>query len=82
VREDEWDELQPEITKYEPPDALVAGPDGLGAIRELVAGAAPGTRLALEHAPAQAADVRALLRDARTLADLAGRERVTVGSAP
>jgi release factor glutamine methyltransferase len=82
VREDEWDELRPEITKYEPPDALVAGPDGLGAIRELVAGAAPGTRLALEHAPAQAADVRALLRDARTLADLAGRERVTVGSAP
>ena len=82
VREDEWDGLAPEIRKFEPPEALVSGEDGLDAIRALVAGAAPGTRLALEHAPAQAQAVRALLRDARTHEDLAGRERVTVGRAP
>jgi release factor glutamine methyltransferase len=82
VREDEWDALAPEIRRYEPREALVSGPDGLDAIRELCSAAPPGTRLALEHAPAQAAEVRALLRGARTLQDLAGRERVTVGDAP
>jgi release factor glutamine methyltransferase len=82
VREDEWAGLQPEITKYEPREALVAGPEGLEAIRELVTGAPPGTRMALEHAPGQAAAVRALLREAETRRDLAGRERVTVGTVP
>jgi release factor glutamine methyltransferase len=82
VREDEWARLQPEITKYEPREALVAGPEGLEAIRGLVAGAPPGTRMALEHAPGQAAAVRALLREAETRRDLAGRERVTVGRVP
>jgi release factor glutamine methyltransferase len=81
VREDEWDGLAPEIRRYEPREALVSGPDGLEAIRALVGGAPPGTRLALEHAPGQAAKVRALVRDAETRSDLAGRERVTVGSA-
>ena len=80
VREDEWDGLAPEIRLYEPRDALVSGPDGLDAIRELVAAAPAGTRVALEHAPDQAAAVRALLADARTLPDLGGRERVTVGA--
>ena len=82
VREDEWDGLAPEIRRYEPREALVSGPDGLDAIRELCAAAPPGTRLALEHAPGQAAEVRALLSDAHTRSDLAGRERVTVGTAP
>jgi release factor glutamine methyltransferase len=82
VREDEWASLAPEIRLYEPRDALVAGVDGLDAIRSLVGGAPPGTRLALEHAPDQAAKVRALLRSARTLPDLAGRPRVTLGSVP
>jgi release factor glutamine methyltransferase len=82
VREDEWPGLQAEIVKYEPRDALVAGADGLDAIRELVAGAPSGLRLALEHSPAQAQDVRELLRDAETRLDLAGLERVTVGQAP
>jgi release factor glutamine methyltransferase len=81
VREDEWDGLAPEIRRYEPREALVSGPDGLDAIRELCAAAPGGTRLALEHAPSQAAAVRALLDDARTLRDLADRERVTVGLA-
>lgn len=79
VREDEWGSLAPEIARWEPREALVAGVDGLDAIRELVAQAPPGTRLALEHAPGQAAAVRDLLEGARTLADLAGRERVTLG---
>ena len=82
VREDEWAGLEPEIRLYEPRDALVAGPDGLDAIRELVAGAPAGTRLALEHAPGQAGRVRALLGGAHTLRDLAGHERVTVGTSP
>ena len=81
VRDDEWPSLQPEITRYEPRGALVAGADGLDAIRDLVA-RAPGTRLALEHAPGQAEAVRALLTGAETRRDLAGRERVTIGSAP
>jgi release factor glutamine methyltransferase len=82
VREDEWPGLQPEIRLFEPREALVAGADGLDAIRALVAGAASGTRLALEHAPGQAEAVRRLVRDPATLPDLAGRERVTTGMAP
>jgi release factor glutamine methyltransferase len=82
VREDEWEGLEPEIVKYEPREALVAGADGLDAIRELVAQAPAGLRLALEHAPGQALAVRGLLRDAETRRDLAGLERVTVGAAP
>jgi release factor glutamine methyltransferase len=82
VREDEWDGLQPEIREYEPREALVGGRDGLGAIRALV-GQASGTLLALEHAPDQGEPVRALLgSDARTVQDLAGRDRVTIGTAP
>jgi release factor glutamine methyltransferase len=82
VREDEWASLQPEIVRFEPREALVAGADGLDAIRELVAAAPPGTQLALEHAPRQAETMRELLRDADTRRDLAGRERVTVGFTP
>jgi release factor glutamine methyltransferase len=82
VREDEWDSLPPEIRRYEPRSALVSGADGLDAVRSLVDGAPRGTPLALEHAPGQAAMVRALLADATTHRDLAGHERVTVGSAP
>jgi release factor glutamine methyltransferase len=82
VREDEWATLQPEITKYEPRSALVGGPDGLEAIRSLIAEAPPGTRLALEHAPGQAGAVRELLHEAETRRDLGGRERVTMGWVP
>lgn len=82
VREDEWRSLAPEITRYEPREALVSGEDGLDAIRSLVEQAPAGTPLALEHAPAQAPAVRSLLRDAEARRDLAGRERVTVGRAP
>jgi release factor glutamine methyltransferase len=82
VRNEEWSGLAPEITRFEPREALLGGRDGLDAIRELVAQAPTSTRLALEHSPAQAAAVRELLRGAETRRDLAGRERVTVGTAP
>jgi release factor glutamine methyltransferase len=79
VRDDEWPGLAPEIRRYEPREALTSGPDGLDAIRALVGRARRGSRLALEHAPAQAAAVRELLAGGETRRDLAGRERVTVG---
>jgi release factor glutamine methyltransferase len=82
VREDEWAGLQPEIRLYEPREALVAGVDGLEAIRSVVDGAPSGLLLALEHAPDQTEAVKGLLRQPRTLPDLAGHPRVTVGEAP
>jgi len=81
VRDDEWDGLQPEIRLHEPRLALTSGEDGLDAIRELVAQAQRGMRLALEHSPDQAPAVRDLLDRAETHRDLAGLERVTVGEA-
>ncbi|MEA2375772.1 MAG: release factor glutamine methyltransferase [Thermoleophilaceae bacterium] len=82
VAEAEMAGLAPEILDYEPRDALVSGPDGLDAIRDLVHQAPAGCRLALEHAPHQGARVRSLLREPLTLRDLAEHERVTVGIAP
>jgi release factor glutamine methyltransferase len=73
----------------EPRGALVAGPEGLDALRAIAAGAAahlsPGGRLLLEHGAAQGAAVRALLagaglRAVETFRDLAGHERVTEGT--
>jgi release factor glutamine methyltransferase len=81
VAEGELAGLEPEIAKWEPRQALVAGEDGLDAIRALVAQAPAGRRLALEHAPHQGEAVRALLGDAETRRDLAGHERVTLGTA-
>ena len=48
----------PEISRYEPREAVISGPDGLSAIRALVAEAPPGTLLGLEHAPTQIAPQR------------------------
>jgi release factor glutamine methyltransferase len=73
---------------FEPAAALVAGPDGLAAIREIVAAApshlAPGGWLMLEHGIGQDVTVRALLRqegleELTTWPDLAGIPRVTGG---
>jgi len=82
VAEDEMSALAPEILRYEPREALVAGQDGLDSIRELVAQAPRGTRLALEHAPHQGEAVRRLLHGGATRRDLAGHERVSLGTAP
>jgi release factor glutamine methyltransferase len=84
VAEDQRGILAPELA-HEPEQALFAGPDGLGVLRQLVAGAgdalAPGAGLALEIAPEQAGRVASWCREAglldvRTLRDLAGRPRV------
>lgn len=80
VTEAEWEGLEPEIVRYEPREALVGGADGLDSIRDLLGSAPAGLRVALEHAPAQAAAVREMLEGAQTLRDLAGRERVTFGA--
>ncbi len=74
--------------RYEPPAALVAGADGLDAIRAIAA-AAPahlvsGGALLVEHGADQGAAVRAVfaaagLRDIHTARDLEARERVTLG---
>ncbi len=79
VTDGEWATLAPEIVRNEPRGALTSGADGLDAIRALVAQAPGGMRLALEHGSEQGAAVRALLGDAETRPDLAGRERITVG---
>src|SRR4029079_7196937 len=36
VAERDWPSLQPEVTQWEPREALLAGPDGLDAYRELL----------------------------------------------
>lgn len=74
--------------RHEPHDALVSGPDGLDAIREIAGGAArrlaPGGWLLVEHGWEQGAAVRGLFADAgladvSTTQDLEGRDRVTAG---
>jgi release factor glutamine methyltransferase len=80
VTDAEWGGLAPEIVRWEPRGALTSGADGLDAIRVLLAQAPSGTRLALEHGSEQGEAVRALLAEAGTRRDLAGHERVTVGT--
>jgi len=77
------DPLPPELARWEPPEAFLAGPDGLDVYRRLIpaARAAGAAWVGLEVGAGQAADVAALLREAgyaRTAADrdLAGIERV------
>jgi release factor glutamine methyltransferase len=77
--------------RHEPRHALASGPDGLDAIRRIVANAPPhllanGTLL-IEHGWSQGEAVRALLTTAgfvevSTSVDLEGRDRVTSGRWP
>ena len=82
VRDDRWDELMPEINRYEPRVALTGGADGLDMIRELVASLRSGTLVALEHADDQGEAVRELLDDPLSYPDVADWDRITVGRAP
>ena len=80
--------LQQGDLRFEPPQALTAGPDGLDDLRIIIGGAPahlnPGGWLLLEHGYDQEAPVQALLRDAGfadvfTRRDLAGQPRVSGG---
>lgn len=93
VEETAWSSLQPEVTEWEPREALLAGPDGLDAYRALLpeCGSLLGrmedqrtAALAVELGEGQAEAVRGLMADAgfgaiETRRDLAGIERVVVG---
>jgi release factor glutamine methyltransferase len=83
VAELNWPSLQPEVTQWEPREALLAGPDGLDAIRDLIPRVRQGT-LALEVGEGQAEPVGELLHEAgfgsiQARRDLAGIERVVWG---
>ena len=80
--------LQQGDLRFEPPQALVAGPDGLDDLRIIIGGTPahlnPGGWLLLEHGYDQEAPVQTLLRDAGfadvfTRRDLAGQPRVSGG---
>jgi release factor glutamine methyltransferase len=92
VAERDWPSLQPEVTQWEPREALLAGPDGLDAYRALIPacgrafpshGGESSAALAVEVGEGQAEAVVALMRGAgfgsvETRRDLAGIERVVV----
>lgn len=85
VSEGEWGDLEPEVTEWEPREALLAGSDGLDVIRAAIpAAAAAAPALALEVGAGQAPAVSELLFEAgfakvETRADLAGIPRVVWG---
>jgi release factor glutamine methyltransferase len=93
VAERDWLTLQPEVTQWEPREALLAGPDGLDAYRVLIPGCAGHLHryaeqktgaLAVEVGEGQAEAVAGLMRQAgveriETRQDLAGIERIVVG---
>lgn len=78
VSEAEWGDLEPEVTEWEPREALLAGPDGLAAIRSLLSDrlrvssriarvntkSAEGRTVALEVGDGQAEGVAGLMREA------------------
>lgn len=74
IRESEYTTLMPEVRKYEPRAALVAGEDGLDAIREIVKCAPDalnqGGWLALEFGVDHAEPVRALLKETGRFAQI------------
>ncbi|HVD37290.1 MAG TPA: peptide chain release factor N(5)-glutamine methyltransferase [Solirubrobacterales bacterium] len=93
VADRDWPTLQPEVTEWEPREALLAGPDGLDAYRAFIPGSAgplhryAGQRagaLAVEVGEGQAEAAAALMRQAgferiEKRQDLARIERVVVG---
>jgi release factor glutamine methyltransferase len=86
IAEHEWAGLEPEVTEWEPREALLAGPDGLDLIRAAIpVAAAAAPALALEVGAGQAPAVGELLFEAgfatvETRPDLAGIPRVVWGA--
>jgi release factor glutamine methyltransferase len=95
VAEPDWASLQPEVTRWEPREALLAGPDGLDAYRAFIPECAGHLHryaeqmtgaLAAEVGVGQASAVAELMRGAgfgeiEVRRDLAGIERVVLGRA-
>jgi len=90
VAERDWPALQPEVTQWEPREALQAGPDGLDAYRTLLRSvrstSAELGAVGLEVGEGQAGAVAELVRGAgfgsvEVRRDLAGIERLVIGSA-
>lgn len=88
VSEAEWERLAPEITRFEPREALVAGPTGLEVIEavlgELALAEARPAAVAFEVGQGQAPTVAELVQRAgwervEARRDLAGIERVVIG---
>jgi len=73
----------PEIRR-EPKIAVTGecGEDGLGVIRGLIGETPSGWQMAMEHDTHHGPEMREMLREATTLRDYMGDERVTVGVAP
>ncbi|HKH64867.1 MAG TPA: peptide chain release factor N(5)-glutamine methyltransferase [Solirubrobacterales bacterium] len=92
VAERDWPTLQPEVTQWEPREALLAGPDGLDAYRAFLPGCRrafepyrrkSSTAVAVEVGEGQAEVVAGLMRESgfgevETRRDLAGIERLVV----
>lgn len=83
ISDETIDQRSPEI-HAEPLIAITGdcGADGLGVIRGLIAETPAGTKLALEHDTHHGPAMREMLREAETLRDYEGNERVSVGLAP
>jgi release factor glutamine methyltransferase len=84
VGEAAWGRLEPEVTEWEPREALLAGPDGLDVLREVIPALAVAPVAALEVGEGQAEAVGELMLAAgfggiEARCDLAGVERVVVG---
>ena len=89
VPESDRQTLMPEVLEHEPAVALFGGEDGLGVVREVVAGATrhlePGGLLAMELDPDQTSAVVELLEkegfgSPRVVNDLTGRARVVLAT--
>ncbi|MFL5833149.1 MAG: peptide chain release factor N(5)-glutamine methyltransferase [Solirubrobacterales bacterium] len=92
VAERDWPALQPEVTQWEPREALLAGADGLDAYRALIPGCGrvfpshggkSSAALAVEVGEGQAEAVAGLMRESgfeevEIRLDLAGIERVVI----
>jgi len=73
--------VEPEVSQFDPAEAVFAGPDGLAVIKPLISVAAGllkvGGVLAIEHDDSQGESVPALLRLRRVLADVADHQDLT-----
>jgi release factor glutamine methyltransferase len=88
VREDEWQDLSPEVREYEPHQALVSGPGGLEIVSQIIAGSRaylqPFGVLLIEVGAGQAKAAQkiayqtGIFEQVSTVQDLAGIERVVV----